>query len=160
MNLYVYSDESGVFDKRHNDIYVFGGIVFLGKEAKDIASRKYTHLENLIRTNNHYGKDVELKASGVTVHEKYQPYRSLNHYYKFGVVVNQSAVYDTIFNDKKDKQRFLDYAYKIAIKRFFEHLLQQNVLHKDEELNIYFFVDEHTTATNGRYELQQALEAE
>ena len=32
MNLYIYSDESGVFDKVHNDIYVYGGVLFLSKE--------------------------------------------------------------------------------------------------------------------------------
>lgn len=160
MNLYVYSDESGVFDKYHNDIYVFGGIMFLDKESKDIASRKYIHLENLIREKKHYRKSVELKASGVTVQEKYQLYRSLNQYYKFGVVVEQSEVYDSIFKDKKDKQRYLDYAYKIAIKHFFEYLIQKDILCKDENLNIHFFVDEHTTATNGKYELKQALESE
>ena len=34
--LYVYSDESGVFDKIHNDVYVFGGLILLGKDKRDI----------------------------------------------------------------------------------------------------------------------------
>ena len=38
MNLFVYSDESGVFDHKHNDLFVFGGLVFLSKEDKDITS--------------------------------------------------------------------------------------------------------------------------
>lgn len=41
MQLYVYSDESGVFDKVHNDIFVFGGLIFLDKNNKDIFARKY-----------------------------------------------------------------------------------------------------------------------
>ena len=35
MDLFIYSDESGVFDKEHNEIYVYGGLIFLGKEQKD-----------------------------------------------------------------------------------------------------------------------------
>ena len=31
MDLYIYSDESGVFDKAHNEIFVYGGLIFLGK---------------------------------------------------------------------------------------------------------------------------------
>jgi hypothetical protein len=71
MNIYIYSDESGVFDKEHNDYFVFGGLIFLGTEDKENWSRKYSSVERL-----------------------------------------------------------------------------------------YFYVDEHTTATNGRYELKEALEQE
>ena len=49
MDLYIYSDESGVFDREHNDFYVFGGVIFLGKEERDIASRKYIAAENVAR---------------------------------------------------------------------------------------------------------------
>ena len=40
MNIYVYSDESGVFDRKHNDIYVFGGLILLGTEEKNKWSRR------------------------------------------------------------------------------------------------------------------------
>lgn len=36
MDVYVYSDESGVFDSVHNDYFVFGGIIFFDKKNKDI----------------------------------------------------------------------------------------------------------------------------
>ena len=29
MELHIYSDESGVFDKNHNDYFVFAGVIFL-----------------------------------------------------------------------------------------------------------------------------------
>ena len=61
---------------------------------------------------------------------------------------------------KKDKQRYLDYAYKIAVKRAFEHLIQIGVINPNEIERLYFYVDEHTTATNGKYELKEALEQE
>lgn len=34
MDVYVYSDESGVFDSVHNDYFVFGGIIFFDKKTK------------------------------------------------------------------------------------------------------------------------------
>lgn len=56
MNIYIYSDESGVFDYLHNDIFVFGGLIFLSKEEKDIASRKYIHAESKIRSKYSVGQ--------------------------------------------------------------------------------------------------------
>ena len=41
MDLFVYSDESGVFDKAHNEIFVFGGLIFIGKDQKDEYARRY-----------------------------------------------------------------------------------------------------------------------
>ena len=35
MNIFVYADESGVLDPKHNEYFVFGGLIFLGKDAKD-----------------------------------------------------------------------------------------------------------------------------
>ena len=40
MDLFIYSDESGVFDKVHNEIFVYGGLIFLSKEEKDDYNRK------------------------------------------------------------------------------------------------------------------------
>lgn len=50
MDLFVYSDESGVFDKEHNEIFVYGGLIFLGKEQKDLYGRKYLAAEKAIRS--------------------------------------------------------------------------------------------------------------
>jgi len=50
--------------------------------------------------------------------------------------------------------------FKIAVKRALTHLIDENILDPDSVSNIHFFVDEHTTATDGRYELREALEQE
>lgn len=155
MNIYVYSDESGVFDKVHNKIFVFGGLVFLSKEDKDKAARMYINAERAIKNNYDIGQ--ELKACIVSNKDKGKLYRSLNNNYKFGVVVKQEEVLDSIFNNKKSKQRYLDYVYKIAIKNYFLRMIQEGTIIPEEVKNIYFFVDEHTTATDGRYELREGL---
>lgn len=160
MNIYVYSDESGVFDKEHNDYFVFGGLILLGTEDKENWSRKYSSVEKILRVNKGVAADYELKATQVTNKEKGKLFRALNGCYKFGVVIREKNVLDRIYLSKKDKQRYLDYAYKIAVKRAFENLIQDGIINPDEVERLYFYVDEHTTATNGRYELEESLEQE
>lgn len=160
MNLYIYSDESGVFDKVHNDYFVFGGVICLGTDEKDKWSRIYSHSEKILRDSRHINADTELKAAHLSNKDKGKLFRSLNNCYKFGVVVIQKNVLDRIYKSKKDKQRFLDYVYKIAVKRAFQNLIQCHIIDPDSVERLYFYVDEHTTATNGCYELREGLEQE
>lgn len=160
MDIYVYSDESGVFDVAHNDYFVFGGIIFLGKEAKDNFSRKYAHVEKVLRKSKSVDFDYELKAAQLTNSEKSQLFRSLNNVFKFGVVINQKRLHSKIFEYKKTKQRYLDYAYKIALKRALKSLIDSDVIDVNEVNSLHVYVDEHTTATDGRYELRESIEQE
>lgn len=48
MNLYVYSDESGVFDFRHHDYFVFGGVILIGTEQNEEWNRKYAKVEKML----------------------------------------------------------------------------------------------------------------
>ena len=160
MNIFVYADESGVFDKVHNKYFVFGGVVFLSKDERDAAGRRYLKAERDIRGAGKYGKDTELKAATINPKEKGKLYRSLNKYYKFGVVVDQARVNDYIMADKKSKQRYLDFVLKMGIKRLLQRLIQEKEINPDEVEGMYVFVDEHTTSTNGQYELRESLEEE
>lgn len=160
MNIFVYSDESGVFDRLHNDLFVFAGLIILSSSSKEEWSRRYSAAERRIRIAGKYEKGQELKASFVTNGEKLELYKALNGCYKFAVVVRQQRLLKSIFDSKKDKQRYLDYAYKIGVKRALEQLIEKGIIRSEEVENMYFFVDEHTTATNGCYELKEALERE
>lgn len=160
MELFVYSDESGVFDKVHNEIFVFGGVIFLSKKAKDIAVRKYKHVERIIRRNEHRNTLYELKATTVKPKDRNKIYRSLNNLEKFGVIIHQQRILKNIFEDKKSKQRYLDYAYKICLKRKLQWLIHNQSIDPQKVTAIHVFADEHTTATNGRYELKESLEQE
>lgn len=160
MNIFVYSDESGVFDRVHNDYFVFGGLIFLDKPSKDICCRKYTAAEKVIYSKGSIENGKEIKAAKISNADKNKLYRSLNKCYKFGIIIHENGVLDRIFESKKDKQRYLDYAYKIGVKRALQNMINQGQLNPDDVENIYFNVDEHTTATNGKYELREALEQE
>lgn len=160
MDIYVYSDESGVFDYINNDFFVFGGIIFLSKFQKDNFSRKYLSLERCIRNRTNLNKYIEIKASNIKIKEKRKLFNITKDYIKFSVVVNQKNINRNIFNHKKSKQRFLDYAFKRGLKNVFQILLDNNVIDKNKIENIYIFCDEHTTATNGKYELKESLEQE
>lgn len=160
MNLFIYSDESGVFDKAHNDYFVFAGVIFGSKETKENAARKYLKAERTLREHRTFEQGTELKASKVSNKDKAKLYRSLNQLQKFGVIIRQEDVLNSIFSAKKSKQRYLDYAFKIAVKKKFEHMIRMRMLNPLDVDALYFFVDEHTTATDGRYELRESLEQE
>ena len=160
MNIFIYSDESGVLDKYHNDFFVFGGLMFLSKDDRDIWSRKYIAAERAVRDSEKMSIDVEVKATTISNKSKSKLYRSLNQAEKFGVVVKQKELLDSLFENKKGKQRYLDWVYKMSVKTKFLELLRKEQIVAGDITGIYFFVDEHTTATNGIYELQESLEQE
>ncbi len=70
MNLYIYTDESGVFDYVHNDYFVYGGIIFLSKEEKDIAVRKYLHVERIVKNKEIYIDNPEIKGNSIFPKDK------------------------------------------------------------------------------------------
>ena len=160
MNIFVYSDESGVLDKEHNEYFVFGGVMFLSKEDRDLWTRKYIAAERTIRQIERKDNKEEVKAANISNKSKSKLYRSLNHTQKFGIVIRQHLLHDSLFGNKKGKQRYLDWAFKMSTKSKFEELISDGLLNPTEVEGLYFFVDEHTTATNGLYELQESLEQE
>ena len=157
MDLYIYSDESGVFDVAHNEYFVFGGLMFFSKEEKDVFARKYLHAERCLRENPEYNDLKEIKASVLKPADRQKLYRSTNQCCRFGVVIHETALLPTIFGDKKSKQRYLDYAFKIGVKRLIEKMINEGMIKPEEVEIITIAVDEHTTATNGLYELRESI---
>ena len=157
MNIYVYSDESGVFDYAHNDYFVFGGLICFGNAEKEKTARKYAHVEKTLKESHWYDADLELKASNITNTDKGKIFRSLNESFKFCVLVKQKELDKKIFENKKHKQRYLDYAYKIVLKKCFEQMISKGFLNPKQVDSIIVNVDEHTTATDGKYELRENL---
>jgi len=160
MNIYVYADESGVFDVAHNKLYTYGGVIYLSKEEKDIATRKYINVERNIYKSSKIDSSVELKANILSRKDKRSTFRSLNQTIKFGVAVDQEKIHKNIFADKKHKQRYLDFAFKMGLKNCFKKLIEKGHIIPEKVDNITIFLDEHSTATSGLYELKEGLEEE
>ena len=162
MDIFVYSDESGVFDCYHSQYFVFGGVAFLDRETMESAARRYLTVEREIRKENLISSEDELKASNLERKNQRRLFRTTNREFRFGVVVEipKLKIRWQIADDKKSRQRYMDFAYKIAIKRFFASLIQDGAINPAEVNTIHFFTDQHTTATNGRYELNESLEQE
>lgn len=159
MNLYIYSDESGVFDVKHNDFFLFGGIICFGSNQKNKLERMYNHVENCLRQNKKKYKNpnYELKASHITNSEKGKFYRSLNNTYKFCVVVKQKQLLKEVFENKRHKQRYMDFAYKMVLKKCLKTLIDNEILDPNQIEHVFVKVDEHQTATDGKYELRENL---
>ena len=111
MKLYIYADESGTFDKEHNDLFVYGGLVVPGGSAKRDLERKYSAIENDIRRNaSRFGDDDELKACYLRMKERKRLFALLqkSQCVQFGVVVDQKRLHDYVFASKGSKQRYMD----------------------------------------------------
>lgn len=160
MAIFIYADESGVFDKNHEQFFVFGGVIFLDKEAKDAAIRKYMDVESKLRPTARSTLQGELKATTLSNKQKSSVFRSLNGVFKFAVVIHLPRVHNQIFADKKTKQRFLDYAFKRGVKSALKRLMRAGALPADYSDHLCVVMDEHSTATNGRYELREGIESE
>lgn len=161
MNIFVYGDESGVFDNKHNDVFVFGGLIFLNKESRDTEYRKFISAERSIaHLYNASSPAQELKACRLSNKHKAGLFRSTNGLIRYAFIVDQLRVNENIFNNKKSKQRYLDYVYKVGLKNVFGRLISGGIINPDDVDNIYIRFDEHTTATDGRYELKEGIEEE
>lgn len=160
MTLFVYADESGVFDVAHNIFFVFGGVIVRSKQKRDIEARKYRSVERSLGANAGRTKNGELKATTLSNRDKYRIYRSLGGMTRFAVVVQQDKVLAHIFNNKKSKQRFLDFVFKVGLKAALVRCIERGLVPSDYDGRVSVRMDEHTTATDGRYELRESLEQE
>ncbi len=164
--IYIYSDESGTFDYKHCKYFVYGGVVFLSKKEKNLATREYLSIEREIRKRKERfnNPEEEIKASKLNNASKR---RLLGVYkrcicYPFAIVIHSPSLKqkENIAKSTKTKQRYLDWAYKIGIKKVLEELINKGEINPNSDNQIRFFMDEHQSATDGRYELQEALDAE
>ena len=160
MNIYIYSDESGVFDYRHDKYFVFGGVICFGNGERERWARMYSNVEKTLRETKQCEDTYELKASNITNAEKGKIFRSLNGCYKFAVIINQEKLNRNIFNEKKHKQRYLDFAYKMVLRKCLETLIAKKKISPSIIDYIYVYTDEHSTATDGIYELEENLRNE
>lgn len=161
MVLHIYSDESGVFDAVHQDYFVFGGVIFLSESEKELAARRYASIENTIRAHRpSYADGREIKASNLGKSWRSSLVRSMNPWLKFGVVMELKKLNPWVFSSKRSKQRYMDYAYKVGLKYALTEILKDKGISASAIQSIYVNCDEHSTATNGVYEMEEGLLSE
>lgn len=159
-NIYVYADESGVFDQVHNDLYTFGGIILPSQNEHDRQLHRYRDAEARVRRSLGASAPDELKATLLSPKHKTSLYKSANIGVRFGAVIHQDKVLEDVFADKKDKQRYLDYAFQFALRTAFEHMICEEKIRRDDPIALRIIMDQHSTATNGIYELGESIEQE
>lgn len=160
MRLYVYANESGAFDKVHNDWFVYGGLVLVGHEAKTHAERRYIAMEReIIASSDKLHEGDEVKASRMTLRERKRVFRSIARpgCHQFAVIVDQKKCHANIFDSKRRKQRFLDYALKRGVKQGIIDALAIGNIPPSEVDGVRVVVDEHSTSTDGKYNLVESI---
>lgn len=155
--VYVYSDESGVFDKKHKDYFVYVGIVVVGQDKASVLSRKYLGAEKTLRKSAKYKNMPELKASRIENEDKRKLFRLIKNYYKFIVLVRLKKLQDTCFENKYSQQRYLDYAYKRGFKKLLINMDRDGAINLSERFEIKCYIDKRSTATNGKYSLRDSM---
>lgn len=161
MDIFVYADESGVFDRYHHDKFVFGGVIFLDKDEKDLAYRKYVSAERTIKgVCDLKATGGEAKACALPPKHKSSLFKLMAPYRRYAFVIDLKRVYEDFFNDKKSKQRYMDYAFKVGLKTVLGKYVRAGVIDKHDVGDVLIRFDQHTTATNGRYELKESIEEE
>lgn len=162
MKLYVFADESGVFDHAHNELFVYGGIIVLGKHNYDAIVNRHQSLERRLRREDQSLRNVpEIKAAYLNLKQRKRLFNlQVPQCVRFGVVIDQQKVYEQIYQTKQDKQRFLDYALKRGIKHAIESADTSGLIPKKEINCISIVVDEHSTATSGKYTFEETIDEE
>ena len=161
MNIFVYGDESGVFDAAHYDTFVFGGLFFFNKEERDKASRMFSSAENKLKPSyNLSSTRGELKGSILKPKHKSGLFRSLSKFHRYAFVINLKSLNGNFFGNKKSKQRYMDYAFKVGLKNVLARCIRRGEIDKSDVDSLYIRFDEHATATDGCYELKESIEAE
>lgn len=162
MKLYVFADESGVFDRVHADFFVYGGVIILGKTNYDAIVNKHRSLERRLRREDPSLKNVpEIKAAYLNLKQRKRLFNlQVPQCVRFGIVIDQQRVYKQIYQTKQDKQRFLDYALKRGIKHAIESANTSGLILKKEINCMSIVVDEHSTATSGKYTFKETVDEE
>ena len=157
-HIYVFSDESGVFDQINNDTFVYAGIIFTDLQEKNLAERRYRSVETRLRKNAKYKTMPELKASKLDVKDKRNLLSSIKDKgYRFAVVIKQKQLSQKVFATPKTKERYLDWAFKLGLKEAVLRLISIGEIQSDENVMFHIEVDEHSTSTDGIYSLEEGI---
>ncbi|MER2001248.1 MAG: DUF3800 domain-containing protein [Carnobacterium inhibens] len=153
----IFVDDSGVLHS-NEDYFIYAGYIFLDKESKEDAKRKYRDVLSKIDKQLLTGE--EYKASGLSTKHKRSLYNVLKEYHSFGVCIRNNDVYDNIMSVKESRTRYKDYALKRGIKTKIEYLISENYIDPDVPVKFNVFIDQQGTASNGLYSFSESVKEE
>ncbi len=159
-NIFIYIDDSGVFDLKNNRYFVYAGYVFFSTEEKRYAQRKYSSIEKQVKEQLQLTPQSELKSCDLKPKIKARLYRVMNEFNRFTDIIACEKVKSNIWSHKKHKQRFLDYTLKRTIKSIIIKGSKLDLFDIDNPVAVRIFFDEHTTATSGLYEFKEGIQEE
>lgn len=150
----IFIDDSGVFHSNHN-YFVYAGFCFISDEDKISAKKRYRSLNTKIKQSK--GIEGELKASKIERKHKNALFKVLKGEISFSVTVELSSIQSSIMMDKKSRQRFKDYALKRVVKNLFKKLIEQEIISKNDDIELFVNIDQQGFATNGLYGLGDGI---
>ncbi|WP_156018878.1 DUF3800 domain-containing protein [Streptococcus ruminantium] len=150
----IFIDDSGVFHSNHN-YFVYAGFCFISDGDKISAKKRYRSLNTKIKKTK--AIDGELKASNIERKHRNALFKVLKDEISFSVSVNLSSVQASVMMDKKSRQRFKDYAIKRVVKNLFKKLIEQGLISKTDDIELFVNIDQQGFATNGLYGLGDGI---
>ena len=144
MNIYVFSDESGIFDYKHHELFVYAGVVVIGKQEMDMLSRKFLALEKKLRQKTKYRNMPELKAKYLDEKDRKKLLGVFCETYKFAIAIKLNHLdLKRVFHNQKSKQNYMDFAYRFVLRKAFEHMIGRGSLFPDEAFDLIINEDNH-----------------
>ena len=149
--IHLFIDDSGRLEKNSN-YFVYAGHCFIGDSPKNKAKGRYKKLVHQIAEANNF--EFELKASNLeNMNHRSSLYRILQNEISFDVSMKVLNLKEYILADKKSRQRFKDYAIRRVVKKLFQHLITQNLIDPNQDIELHINIDQQGFATNGLYGL-------
>ncbi len=157
--VFFFFDDSGVLHKNEpSGYFVYAGYSFFDRSELDSAKRKYINANKKLKAANNF--TGELKAAELEVKHKRTLFNAIRSYDSLSAAVDISKVYDHILTNKRSICRFKDYVLKRCIKAKLQEAIRCGKLHKSDDVDIFIYIDEQLTATNGYYDLCDSIKEE
>lgn len=158
--IYIYADDSGVFDIKDSQYFIYAGYIFVGQDQVRKYRTRYKNMVDRVRTELGWSHDIELKAAYLKAKHKKALGSAMTGAQSFSLAVDMSRVYSNILESKMNKQRYKDYVLKRAIKSKLVKILSERGISKDEPIRLIIKIDEQPVSSSGVKELEGSITKE
>lgn len=150
----IYLDDSGNLAE-NEFVCCFAGVVFLSNEDRMNFINRYRGAVNKIKAS--YDQDIEIKSSTVKLVHRRQLLNLIYKQLTFGVVINNQQLNKVNFKSKFSVGKYEHFAQKLAIKSLIKELISTGRIDPNHDIEVTINSDQHTTATDGIYDLRNSV---